>query len=396
MNGRARGDLVQAVFLVLLGERVAEPLPGDHVHEHRAAEVACPAQRVLDHLLVVAVDGPEVLQAEVLEEHLRLQHVLDALLDPVQRLVQRRADQRRMRQRGLDVVEDVLVALGHADGGEVVGEAADRRLVGAAVVVDDDHDAAAGGHRDVVQGLPGHAAGQRAVADDRHHGAVRLAAQPVGLGQAVGVAQAGGGVRVLDHVVLGLGPARVTGHPAALPQRPELRLPTGEQLVHVGLVPDVEHDPVDRRVEDPVQRDGQLDDAEVRPQVTAGSGYRLDQDVTNLAGQPGQLVRAELLQVPWARDRLQQRHRRPRAQAPSFSERRKPVRRASAAFLPFPGIQSGIAISQASSFGERFMTGSAPRGRRAAGPADWPVLRCRQRFRPECTESSCAQTARRR
>ena len=92
-----RGDLVQAVLVVLLGQRVAEALAGDHVHEHRAAEVARLAQRVLDRLLVVAVDRAEVLQAEVLEQHLRLQDVLEALLDAVQRLVQRRADQRRAR-----------------------------------------------------------------------------------------------------------------------------------------------------------------------------------------------------------------------------------------------------------------------------------------------------------
>jgi hypothetical protein len=76
---------VQAVVLVLLGLRVAEPLPGDHVHQHRAAVVAGPAQRVLHHPLVVPVDGADVLDAQVLEQHLRLQDVLEALLDAVQR-----------------------------------------------------------------------------------------------------------------------------------------------------------------------------------------------------------------------------------------------------------------------------------------------------------------------
>ena len=40
--------------------------------------------------------------------------------------------------------------------------------------------------------------------------------------------------------------------------------PAGEELVHVALVADVEDELVLRRVEDAVQRDGQLDDAEVR------------------------------------------------------------------------------------------------------------------------------------
>ena len=51
--------------------------------------------------------------AQVLEQHLRLQHVLEALLDPVQRVVQGRPEQRGARQGGLDVLQHVLVALRH-------------------------------------------------------------------------------------------------------------------------------------------------------------------------------------------------------------------------------------------------------------------------------------------
>ena len=83
---------MQAVFVVLLGQRVAEALTGDDVHQHGAAEVAGPLHGLLDRLLVVPVDRAEVLQAQVLEHHLRLEDVLDALLDPVQGLsIQRRA-----------------------------------------------------------------------------------------------------------------------------------------------------------------------------------------------------------------------------------------------------------------------------------------------------------------
>ena len=308
LPGRGRGwHLVQAVFLVLLGERVAESLAGHHVHDHRPAEVAGAAQQLLDKLLVVAVDRAEVLDPQVLEQHLRLKHVLEALLDAVQRLVQRRADQRRVRQRGLDVLQHVLVPLRGADRGQVGGQAADRRLVGAAVVVDDDDEPGVPGDGDVVQRLPGHPAGERAVADDRHH-AARLTAQPVRLGQPVGVGQAGGGVRVLHDVVLGLGLGRVPGQPAALPQRAELRVPPGEQLVHVGLVTGVKDDPVRRRFEDPVQRDGELHHAEVRAEVAAGARHRLDQDVTDLAGQGGELVRGECFQISRACDGFQHPH----------------------------------------------------------------------------------------
>ena len=222
-RGRRGGrDLVQAVLFVLLGQGVAEPLAGDHVHQHRPAVLGRLAQRVLHHRLVVAVDRADVLDAEVLEQHLRLEEVLEALLGPVQRAEQRVADDRGGRHRGLDQVEDLLVALVDADRRQVAGEPADRRLVGAAVVVDNDDQPRVAGDGDVVQRLPGHPAGQRAVADHRDHGPVVLAPQPVRLGHPVGVGQRRGGVRVLHQVVLGLGPARVAGQAAGLPQRVEL------------------------------------------------------------------------------------------------------------------------------------------------------------------------------
>ena len=254
------------------------------------------------------VDRPDVLQAQVLEHHLRLQDVLDALLDAVQRPVQWRADQRGPGQRGLDVVEHVLVPRVDPDRGQVLGQAADRRLIRPAVVVHDHDQPRVLGGGDVVQRLPGHPAGQCPVTDDGDHGPVRLAAQLVRLGQPVGVGQAGRGVRVLHQVVLGLGLARVTGQPAALPQRAELRDPSGQQLVHVGLVPGIEDDAVLRRVEDPVDRDRELHHAEVRAEVAAGPGGRLDQQIADLPGQAGELILAESLQVLGAVDALQQGH----------------------------------------------------------------------------------------
>ena len=299
---------MQAVDLVLFGLRVAEALLGDHVQQHGAAEVPGALQRVLHQPLIMPVDGADVLQAQVLEHHLRLQNVLDALLDAVQRPVQGRADQRGPGQRGLDVLEHVLVARVDPDRGQVLGQAADRRLIGPAVVVDDHDEPRVLVRGDVVQRLPGHPAGQRPVADDGNHGPVRLAAQLVRLGQPVGVGQAGGGVRVLYQVVLGLGLARVAGQPAALPQRAELRDASGQQLVHVGLVPGIEDDPVLRRVEDPVDRDRELDHAKVRAEVTAGPGGRLDQQIADLHGEEGELILAESLQVLGAIDVLQQGH----------------------------------------------------------------------------------------
>ena len=172
-------------------------------------------------------------------------------------------------QRLTDGVERVLVPGAQPQRGQRVGHSPDGRRVGAAVVVDDDDHRAVLGGGDVVQRLPGHAAGERAVADDGHDG-TRVTADGEGLGQPVGVGQRRGGVAVLDPVVLALAAARVAGQPAALAQPLEALDPAGEHLVHVGLVAGVEDDRLARGVEDPVQGDGQLDAAEVGAQVPAG------------------------------------------------------------------------------------------------------------------------------
>ena len=102
---------------------------------------------------------------------------------------------------------------------------------------------------------------------------------------------------LLHDVVLGLGPVRVTGHAAALAERAELGLAAGQQLVHVSLMPGIEDDPVPGRAEHPVQRDRELDNAKVRPEMTAGADNGLDEGVADLTRQDGQLFLAEALQV---------------------------------------------------------------------------------------------------
>ena len=286
---------MEPVGLVVLGRCPAVPLAGDRVHEHRAAEGLRAPQGVLQRRDVVAVDGADVLEAEVLEQPLRGHGVLEALLDAVQRLVGEPAGRAAALQRRASPLQEALVPLGGPQGREVVRQAADRRRVGALVVVDHDDDRTVGGG-DVVQRLPGHAAGQRAVAHDGDDAPVVLAPQRVALRDAVGPGQGGGGVRVLDDVVLALGPARVARQAAGAAEAGEV-LPPGEQLVHVGLVTGVEDERVVRGVEHAVQRERELDHAEVGPEMPAGARDVRDQERPDLRRQVRQLVGRHLLQV---------------------------------------------------------------------------------------------------
>ena len=143
----------------------------------------------------------------------------------------------------------------------------------------------------IVEPLVGHAAGKGAVADDGHDVAARVGAALHRGGQAVGVTEGGRGVAVLDPVVHRLRSGRVARQPVGLAQRSEHLPPAGHQLVHVGLVAGVPDEVVAGRIEDPVQRQGQLDDPEVAAQVAAvGGRHRLDDEVADLRRQGRQLL----------------------------------------------------------------------------------------------------------
>jgi hypothetical protein len=118
----------------------------------------------------------------------------------------------------------------------------------------------------------------------------------VGLRDAVGPAERRRRVRVLHDVMDRLRAARVARQAVALAQPREV-LPAGQQLVDVRLVARVEHDRVAGRLEHPVDRDRQLDDAEVGAEVPAGARDGLHEKVADLLGQRADLRRGQAAQV---------------------------------------------------------------------------------------------------
>ena len=83
-------------------------------------------------------------------------------------------------------------------------------------------------------------------------------------------------MRRAEAVVFALGALGETREPAALTQRPDAVAPPGQDLVRIGLMADVPDQPVVRRVEHVVQRDGQFDDAEAGAEMAAGYRDRVD------------------------------------------------------------------------------------------------------------------------
>ena len=177
------------------------------------------------------------------------------------------------------------------------------RVAATVVVEHDDHAPLV--VAEVVERLVGHAAGHRTVADDGDDVAVVGGAGVAGDRHAVGVAEHGGGVAVLDEVVPALLAVGIARHAVRLPQLREHRRATGDDLVHVGLVAGVPQDRVLRRLEHAVQGERQLDRAEVRAEVPGVLGDGFDDEVADLAGQSVDLGVRQAAEVARLGDPLQ-------------------------------------------------------------------------------------------
>src|ERR671932_144504 len=109
------------------------------------------------------------------------------------------------------------------------------------------------------------------VAEDGHH-LVVLTAQVTPRGDAQRRRDRGAGVPGAEGVVVALRALEEAGEAPLLAEGLHARAPPREELVRVALVAEVPHQPIPRRVEDVVQRDRELDDAEPRADVPPGAG----------------------------------------------------------------------------------------------------------------------------
>jgi hypothetical protein len=189
----------------------------------------------------------------------------------------------RAAEELLNVVVDPVVGGAGGELIEVLGQRADVAGDGPLVVVEDD-DEALGRVNDVVERLHRDAAGEGAVAaegDDVLAGAEEVACG----GEAEGGGEGGAGVAGAEGVVGALVAVEETGESAGLADELEgLAGASGEEFVDIALVADVEDELVARGVEDAVERDGELDDAEVGAEVAAVAGGDLDELVPDLLG----------------------------------------------------------------------------------------------------------------
>ena len=261
------------------------------MQELRAFELLDVLERRDQRLEVVAVDRADVVEAELLEQRGRHHQALGLLLEALGELEQ-------MRSLGQHLLADLLGRRIEAPAhqlGQVTVQRPHRRADRHVIVVQ-DHQQLAVEHAGVVERLEGHAGGHRAVADDGD----RLPVLALLAGRhrhAERGRDAGRGMRGAKGVVLALAAQRKTADAAGLAQAAHALAPAGQNFVRIGLMADVPDDAVLGRVEDIVQREGQLDRAEVGAQMTAGARHAVQQEVAQLGRQRGQLRTRQSAQI---------------------------------------------------------------------------------------------------
>ena len=311
---------MQALDLVLLRRRVAATLLREHMDDDGAVPLSGVGEGLLHVLDVVAVDRPGVADPQRLEERVRCHHLAQRAGERVHARIGELAQGGQLTQAQSQALARGGVGGVESQRRQALGELGHRGRVGPPVVVEDDHDTAPRVAQ-VVESFVRHAAGQRPVPDHRDHLALAFdAAQREPAGDAVRVGERGRRVAVLDPVVLGLGAVGVARHAARLLQSLEAKTTAGQQLVDVGLVAGVPQDDVARGVEHPVQGEGELHHTQVRAEVPAGGGHRLDDERPDLLAQFDEFFLAQALDVGGSLDALQDHGGGPRLSAATLCD----------------------------------------------------------------------------
>ena len=292
--------------LVPLRRTVAAPLLGPDVHEDRDVHGEGATEGVLERPQVVAGNHADVGDPEILEELAGLGEADHRLAHAAAELQGRRTDHRDPLHQLVVAALRLLPGGGELDVGQVLRERPHRGADGHLVVVQDDEDRRAP-VAEVVQRLQREAAHEGRVADD-HRDPLHAVPDVTRGGEACRDRETRPGVAAVEHVVLRLAAPREAADPSKLAERPEPRIPAGEELVRVGLVAGVPHDPVPGRLEDAVKRQRDLHHAERRSEVTARHRDGGDDRPPDLLGQLQELRVAEAAKVCRALQAGEDRH----------------------------------------------------------------------------------------
>ena len=178
---------------------------------------------------------------------------------------------------------------------KVVGNGPDV-LGDAPFVIVENADEAASRLGDVIERFEGDAVRQRRITENGHD--VFIAAELIaGRADSQRGLQGRAGVRRAIAIVLALAPHGKTADSFRAANRVETVFAPGQQFVNITLVTDIPDELIFGSAKDVMEGEGQLDHAEVGPEVAAVFRQDRDQFLANFFGQRLQLVQRQFLDM---------------------------------------------------------------------------------------------------
>jgi hypothetical protein len=111
-------------------------------------------------------------------------------------------------------------------------------------------------------------------------------------------------------IMFALGAQKKTVEPAELAHCVKTIEPPGKHFVYVALVAYVHDETIPRRVKHAVQRNGQLDNAEIRAEMATGLRENFDQLIAHFLSELRQILFTKRSDVGWGTDSIEQTLRR--------------------------------------------------------------------------------------
>ena len=226
---------------IFLGKAVAAALFRDHMHHHRLGKALGGSKQGDQPRQVMAVHRPQIGKSHIFKQGRGQQKPLQPVFQPPGHPVRRPADGGLLHNFPVPALGLQIMAAG-AQTGQMPGHAAHIPADGHFVVIEDnDHRLAA--HRGVVQPFISHTTGAGAVPDQSDHIVVLMQERPrprhtQSDGNGAGSMSRHEGVRI---TLRWLGE---TGQSAVLPQMRKIRLASGQQLMHIRLMPNIKNQAV--------------------------------------------------------------------------------------------------------------------------------------------------------
>ena len=251
-----------------LGGGVALAFLGHRMDQDGAfARIAHIAQHGDQLVHVMTVDRAHIAEAHFLEQGAAHGHAAQIFLGPARVLLHAQ----RLGDAAPELADGVIAFRADLTS-EVMAHRAHGRGDGHVIVIEDDNEIFL--HvPGIVHGLIGHPCGHGAVADHRDDLAAFFMLEVAPHGKAQARRDRGRGVRGAERVVVAFRTLGEAGQAAALAQGAYAVAPPGQDLVRIGLMADVPHQAVARRIKDVVKGNGKLKHAQAGPEMTAGLAH---------------------------------------------------------------------------------------------------------------------------